>query len=190
MCLLLTMYCSFWFINDRVCHELYIHCISVYGYVFVWMCKLCLPVFVWGTCVVFVYMYEKKCCIVWSHVWMAPGKISCEFTGSLSLKKVFELNIIWVWFKGVTQIHLVCIYSNNKMHLEQTSLRKCTCCISYIKIMFNQNACYLCCTLNLCSSNAFRIIGCLYGAWYLPLFCLALFKIYCVAFFNCLVEMF
>ena len=25
---LLTMYCSFLFINDRVCHELYIHCIS------------------------------------------------------------------------------------------------------------------------------------------------------------------
>jgi len=27
-----------------------------------------------------------------SHVWMAPGKISCKLTGPPSLNKVFELN--------------------------------------------------------------------------------------------------
>ena len=27
-----------------------------------------------------------------SHVWMAPGKISCKLTGSSFLNKVFELN--------------------------------------------------------------------------------------------------
>ena len=29
-----------------------------------------------------------------SHVWMTPGKISCELTGSPSLNEVFELN--WI----------------------------------------------------------------------------------------------
>ena len=38
-----------------------------------------------------VYMYEKM--LYCSHVWMAPGKISCKLTGSPSLNKVFELNI-------------------------------------------------------------------------------------------------
>ena len=63
-------------------------------YMFVYtLYKLCLPAFVWWTCVVFVYMYAKWLYIVVSsHCWMASGKISCEFTGSLSLNKVFELN--------------------------------------------------------------------------------------------------
>ena len=37
-----------------------------------------------------VYMYEEL--LYCSHVWMAPGKISCELTASPSLYKVFELN--------------------------------------------------------------------------------------------------
>ena len=36
----------------------------VNGYVFVWKCKLCLPVFVWWTCVVFVYIYEHMYCLI------------------------------------------------------------------------------------------------------------------------------
>ena len=35
-----------------------------------------------------VYMYEQL--LYCSHDWMAPGKISCELTGSPSLNKVFE----------------------------------------------------------------------------------------------------
>jgi len=35
---------------------------SVYGYVFVWKCKLCLPVFVRWTCG-FLYICMNKCCI-------------------------------------------------------------------------------------------------------------------------------
>jgi len=35
----------------------------------------------------FVYMYEQ-CCIC-LHVWVAPGKISCELTGSPYLNKVY-----------------------------------------------------------------------------------------------------
>jgi len=30
--------------------------------------------------------------LYYSHVWMVPGKIICELTGSPSLNKVFELN--------------------------------------------------------------------------------------------------
>ena len=36
-----------------------ITCIRVYGYVFVWTCKLCLPVFVWWTCVVLYICMNK-----------------------------------------------------------------------------------------------------------------------------------
>jgi len=36
---------------------------SVYGYVFVWKCKLCVPVFAWYTCVV-LYICMNNCCIV------------------------------------------------------------------------------------------------------------------------------
>ena len=35
----------------------------------------------------------NKCCIC-LHVWMAIGKINCKLTGSPSLSKVFELNLI------------------------------------------------------------------------------------------------
>ena len=37
-----------------------------------------------------LHLYETL--MYCSHVWMAPGKISCELTGSPSLNKVFELN--------------------------------------------------------------------------------------------------
>ena len=33
--------------------------------------------------------------LYWSHVWIAPGKISCKLTGSPSLNKVLELN--WMY---------------------------------------------------------------------------------------------
>ena len=65
--LFLTMYCSFLFINDRVwwmymfVYTLYKLSMSVYGYVFVRKCKLCLPVFVRWTCVV-LYIYMNHCC--------------------------------------------------------------------------------------------------------------------------------
>ena len=39
-----------------------------------------------------VYMYEHM--LYCSHVWMAPGKISCKLTGSPSLYTVFELKIV------------------------------------------------------------------------------------------------
>ena len=48
ICLLLSIYCSFLFIDDRVwwmymfVYTLYKLSMSVYGYVFVWKCKLCL----------------------------------------------------------------------------------------------------------------------------------------------------
>ena len=73
-------------------YTLYKLSMSVYWYAFVWKCKLCLPVFVWWTCVV-LYICMNKCCIC-SHVWMVPAKISCKLTGSLSLNKVLELN--WI----------------------------------------------------------------------------------------------
>ena len=46
----------------------YNHGISVYGYVFVWKCKLCLSVFVWSTCVV-LYICMKNGCIVHMFGW-------------------------------------------------------------------------------------------------------------------------
>jgi len=103
MCLLLTMYCSFLFINDRLwwmymfVYTLYKLSMSVYGYVLyesVSCVCLCLPVFVRWTCVV-LYICMQTCCIC-LHVRMAPGKISCKLTGSPSLYKVFELN--WIRF--------------------------------------------------------------------------------------------
>ena len=81
------------------CTCLYIHCMSVYGYSFVWTCELCLPVIVWWTCVVFVYMYEKML-----YCLMAPGKISCGLTGSPSLNKVFELN----WIEYIYSQYMEC----------------------------------------------------------------------------------
>ena len=101
------MKCSFLFINDRVwwmymfVYTLYRLSMSVYGYVFVWKCKLCLPVTVWWTCVV-LYICMNNCCIC-LHVWMAPGKISSKLTGSPSLNKVFELN--WIEWTCAMPIH-------------------------------------------------------------------------------------
>ena len=60
---------------------------SVYGYVLYESVSACdCPM---NLCC-FVYMYEKM--VYCSHVWMAPGEISCKLTGSLCLNKVFELN--------------------------------------------------------------------------------------------------
>ena len=77
---------------------LYIDCISeVWVFMnmfFVWKCKLCLPVFVRWTCVV-LYICMNNCCIC-LHVWMAPGKISCELTGSTSLNKVYWIELNWI----------------------------------------------------------------------------------------------
>ena len=71
-------------------YTLYKLSMGVYGYV------SCMKVLVVFACVYpmnlcrFVYMYEKL--LYCSHVWMAPGKISCKLTGSPSLNKAFELN--------------------------------------------------------------------------------------------------
>jgi len=89
-------------------YTLYKSSMSVYGYVFVWKCKLCLHVFVRWACVVFVYMYEQL--LYCLHVWMAPGKISCELTGSPSLSKVFELNWIDLKYCHIWSIYLVTLY--------------------------------------------------------------------------------
>ena len=70
---------------------------------FVWLCKLWLPVIVRWTCVV-LYICMNKCCMC-SHVWMAPGKISCKLTRSPYLNKVFELN--WIEFAHILVVSLI-----------------------------------------------------------------------------------
>ena len=67
---ILTMIVSFLCMCDE-CTCLYIHCISVYGYVFVWKCKLCLPVFVWWTCVVFC-IYVCTNVVLFDHMFGWP----------------------------------------------------------------------------------------------------------------------
>jgi len=49
-------------------YTLYKLSMSVYGYVFVWKCKLCVPVFAWYTCVV-LYICMNNCCIVHMFGW-------------------------------------------------------------------------------------------------------------------------
>ena len=77
LCYLLTMYCSFLCIHNRVrwmymfVYTWYKLSLSVYWYVFVWKCKLCLPMFVRWTCVV-LYICMKKCCIV--HMFGRPQR--------------------------------------------------------------------------------------------------------------------
>ena len=62
----------------------------------------------------FVYMYENL--LYCSHVWMAPGKISCELTGSPSLNKVFELNWIELIHKQFQKIYFIKIIMVNVYH--------------------------------------------------------------------------
>ena len=90
-CLLLTMYCSFLFINDRVCHELYIHLYKLSMSVYV-LYESVSCVCLWLSDEPVLYICMNNCCICF-HVWMAPGKISFKLTGSPSLSKVFELNV-------------------------------------------------------------------------------------------------
>ena len=75
-----------------------------------WIC-FCMKVVFACDCLMklccFVYMYEKL--LYCSHVWMAPGKISCNLTGSPSLNKVFELNcieltVVYVYCKEVKHV--------------------------------------------------------------------------------------
>jgi len=66
----------------------------------------------------FVYMYEHL--LYYSHVWMAPGEISCELTGSPSLNKVFELN--WIEFSMLGfgfGIYMKCCFINVKKQPSQ-----------------------------------------------------------------------
>ena len=128
-CLLLTMYCSFLFINDRVwwmymfVYTLYKLSMSVYGYVFVWKCKLCLPVFVRWTGVV-LYICMNNCL----HVWMATGKISCKLTGSPSLNKVFN----WMFVKHHTRHqHLPVLWGNVLLQSHSTVIIQ-TACVSIV----------------------------------------------------------
>ena len=68
----------------------------------------------------FIYMYETLLCC--SHVWMAPGKISCKLTWSTSLNKVSELNWIeytrmCVYFRPISKMLMssqVHVYLRNK----------------------------------------------------------------------------
>jgi len=94
------MYCSFLFINDRVCHDLCMYTLyelimSVYGYV-LYESVSCVCLFLVDEPMLFcIYVW-----IICLHVWMAPRKISCKLTGSQSLNKVFELNWIelnWIF---------------------------------------------------------------------------------------------
>jgi len=89
------MYCSFLFINDRVCHELCMYTLyklsmSVYGYV-LYESVSCVCLCLSDELVLVCIICMNNCCIC-LHVWMTPGKISFKLTGSPSLNKVFELN--------------------------------------------------------------------------------------------------
>ena len=82
------MYCSVLCINDSVMNvHVCIYIVQVFIDMFLYERVSC--VCLMNLCC-FVYMYEIL--LYCSHVWMAPGKISCELTGSPSLNKVFELN--------------------------------------------------------------------------------------------------
>ena len=83
-------------INDRV-WWMYMFVYTLYTCLLICFCMKVEVVFacvcLMNLCCFCIYVW-KKCCIVWSHVWMAPGKISCKLAGSPSLNKVFELN--WI----------------------------------------------------------------------------------------------
>ena len=70
---------------------MYTFSVSIYGHVFVCVCPMNLCCFVYIQC-----MYEKM--LYCSHVWMAPGKISCKLTGSPSLNSfLIELNCLQIF---------------------------------------------------------------------------------------------
>ena len=79
-------------------YTLYKLSMSVYGYVLyesvscVCQCLSDEPVLFCIYIYIYIYIYVYENLLYCSHVWMAPGKISCELTGSPSLNKGFELN--------------------------------------------------------------------------------------------------
>ena len=113
------MYCSFLFINDRVCDELCMYTLyklsmSVYGYV-LYESVSCVCLFLVDEPVLFcIYVW-----IICLYVWMAPRKISCKLTGSPSLNNVFELNEL-NWIISAHSIH-----SHVRFHLRHQPIIQC-----------------------------------------------------------------
>ena len=75
---------------------------------FVYESVSCVCLYLSDEPVLFLYICMKNCCIC-LHVWMAPGKISCELTGSPLLNKVFELN----WSNVCILPNPLCISQSN-----------------------------------------------------------------------------